>query len=410
MIENLFLLSDKFIALTELKYKRYFLNETSHFAGRLSILIGQRGVGKTTILLQHLLQSYTKERSRLFLYLPCDHYKVKNYSLYDIAEAFSLNGGQYLYFDEIHQYNNWSEELKSIYDTFPDLKIICSGSSLLEIKKASHDLSRRAVVYNLPGLSFREFIELSFSVKFESFSLSELVLNHEEISGTVIDTLSKVKQKIIPLFKKYLVTGYFPYFLEHKHSLNYFTTLQQNIDRTLEGDLASAYPKLSGATIGKLKKLLMYLSGHCPFTPNLSRLSDALGVGDERTIKDYLYYLDRANLVVLMHSQGALNSQLTKPEKIFLQNTNLMHALLPEGQIDIGNIRETFFQSMLVHQGAVGVPKQGDFSVDDYIFEVGGKTKTFSQIRNLENSYLAIDSVEKGIGNKIPLWMFGFLY
>ncbi|MEW6110004.1 MAG: AAA family ATPase, partial [Nitrospirota bacterium] len=392
-------------------YVRYFLR-LDPFKSRFSIVVGQRGVGKTTAIIQHILASYENDIfTNKALYIQTDHFLIGSRSLYEIAEQFYNLGGEMICFDEIHKYPAWSTELKSIYDTFPKLKIIASGSSALEIYKGSRDLSRRAVVYRMAGMSFREFIELALGINLKSADIKDITQNHQRIAHEVIGMLEKKGRKILALFKEYLEYGYYPYFNEYKSSELYYITLEQNIHTALESDLIAIYPSLSGNSIKKIKKLLSIIAGSVPFTPDLKKLKILLDVGDERTLKTYLKYLEDAGIILTVSKSGRGLKELEKPEKIYLNNPNLTYAISGNIPVNIGTVRETFFLNMANAAHRVSIPAKGDFLIDGrYVFEVGGKNKSFAQISRIKNSFLAVGDIEIGIGNKIPLWVFGFLY
>jgi len=411
MIEKLFSLSQNFIRINNREYVRYFLR-TYPLKNRLSIVVGQRGVGKTTAIIQHILSSYKNDIfTNSALYIQADHFLVGSHSLYEIAEQFYNLGGEMICFDEIHKYPNWSTELKSIYDTFPKLTIVASGSSALEIYKGSHDLSRRAVVYKMFGMSFREFIEIELGINLKSSGLEDIINNHQRIAAGITNAVEKKGKKILALFKSYLEYGYYPYFREYKNRELFYLTLEQNIHTTLESDLIAIYPSLSGNSIKKIKKLLMIIASSVPFTPDLKKLKTMLDVGDERTLKTYLKYLEDAGIIMTVSKSGRGLRELEKPEKIYLNNPNLIHAISSRMPLEIGNLRETFFLNMAETSHKVSSPARGDFLVDGrYTFEIGGKNKDFSQIKDIKNSFLGVDNTEIGVGNKIPLWLFGFLY
>ena len=411
MIEELFSLSQNFIRINNRGYVRYFLR-TYPLNNRFSIVVGQRGVGKTTAIIQHILSSYKNDIfTNSALYIQADHFLVGGRSLYEIAEQFYNLGGEMICFDEIHKYPDWSTELKSIYDTFPKLKIVASGSSALEIYKGSHDLSRRAVVYKMFGMSFREFIGIELGINLKSAGLEDIINNHQRIAENIITAVEKKGKKILALFKSYLEYGYYPYFREYKNRELFYLTLEQNIHTTLESDLIAIYPSLSGNSIKKIKKLLMIIASSVPFTPDLKKLKTMLDVGDERTLKTYLKYLEDAGIILTVSKGGRGLRELEKPEKIYLNNPNLIHAISSRMPLEIGNMRETFFLNMAETSHKVSSPAQGDFLVNGrYTFEIGGKNKDFSQIKDIKNSFLGVDNTEIGAGNKIPLWLFGFLY
>jgi predicted AAA+ superfamily ATPase len=411
MIDDIFELSRQFLKIYNRPYKRYFHHQYP-LESRFSVIIGPRGTGKTTVIIQNILSTFNNDIfTRKALYVPADHFIVVGKSLYEIAEEFYNLGGECICFDEIHKWPNWSGELKSIYDSFPKLRIIASGSSAILIQKGSHDLSRRAIVYRMTGLSFREYTDLLLGKNSVPLSLESILENHEKCATEIIDTIESEGAKVLPVFKDYLVSGYFPHFQEFKNKSLYHITLEQSLHTTIESDLISVYPKLSGRSIQKIKKLLNFIAESVPFTPDLKRIKKIVEVGDERTLKNYLKYLEDGGAIITLSKGAGGLRELEKPEKIYLNNTNLIYAISGKGKENIGNIRETFFISMLSAMHKVSMSKVGDFFVDDrYIFEIGGKNKGFHQIKNASNSFLAIDDIETGIGKKIPLWLFGFLY
>ena len=413
MLEELFIKSRDFININNQEYKRYFI-KTKNLEHRLSIIIGSRGIGKSTTVAQYIIQNYKDSEA---LYVNLDDIQISSkYTMIGIAEEFVLNGGKLLCFDEIHKYENWSAELKNIYDRFDKLKIIATGSSALQINKGSHDLSRRAIIYNMVGMSFREFLELHHDYKFDSISLEDILLDHIEIATKIKNEIEKNDQKIIPLFKDYLKHGYYPYYLSMPNEVLFFQTLQQNINVSIESDLLNIYPKLNGNSVKKIKMLLSVIIKSVPFEPKITDLKNAADIKDDRTLKDYLSKLDDAGLIKLLMQNSLSMKAFDKPEKIFLANPNLMYTKEP----NIGNLRETFFVNQLnnyyknklsLNDDGIYASKNGDFYCEEkYTFEVGGKNKGFEQIKDIPNSYVASDDLEIGIGNKIALWIFGFLY
>ena len=413
MLEELFIKSRDFIAINNQEYKRYFI-KNKKLEHRLSIVIGSRGIGKTTTVIQYISNNY-KDNEALYVNLD-DIENTSKYTMTQIAEEFVLNGGKLLCFDEIHKYENWSAELKNIYDRFNTLKIIATGSSALQINKGSHDLSRRAIVYNMVGMSFKEFLELHYNYDFKDVTLEELLENHIEIATKIKNIVEKNNQKIIPLFKEYLKYGYYPYFISMPNETLFFQTLQQNINVSIESDLLHIYPKMSGNSIKKIKMLLSVIIKSVPFEPKISELKKATDIKDDRTLKDYLSKLDDAGLIKLLMQNSLSMKAFDKPEKIFLANPNLMYTREP----NIGNLRETFFVNQLdnyyknkqsLNDNGIFASKYGDFYCQErYTFEIGGKSKKFNQIKDIPNSYVVSDNLEVGIGNKIVLWLFGFLY
>jgi len=359
---------------------------------------GSRGVGKTTLLLQY---AKTVLKNDSFVYISLDNLYFTENSLLNFADEFYKNGGKVLLIDEVHHYPNWSLELKNIYDLFPDLKVVYTGSSLLHLSKGLSDLSRRSVVYNLPGLSLREFINFSTKLNLAPISLDEILANHESIAKHIWKETKPIKW-----FNQYINHGYYPFFLEGIE--NYHQKLNGVILQVLESDL----PYISGVSysnINKLKQLLYVISESVPFKPNIEKLSERIGIS-KNTLKDYLHYLKDALLISMLYSDSKGISRLTKPDKIYLHNTNLMFALANNSS-NTGNERETFFYNALSANHAVSYTPKGDFLIDGrYTFEVGGRNKKQKQIQGVENAYLAIDGIETGYGNKIPLWLFGFIY
>jgi len=409
MLDDLFSLSRHFLKAFYRDYKRYFLKKNS-LENRFNIIIGQRGVGKTTAIIQHILSKYDFLTTQA-MYIPVDHFVFGKRSLYETAEEFHNLGGELICFDEIHKYHNWSKELKSIYDSFPKLKLIASGSSAMKIQKESYDLSRRAIVHKMTGLSFREYIDLKLKLETESFPFESVLINHEKIAADIIKIVDNKNEKILGLFKGYLTSGYYPYFLEFSDPAMYFIVLEQGIHTTIENDLLAINTALSGTSIKKIKKLLSIIAESVPFTPDLKKLKSIVEIGDERTLKNYLKFLEDGGVILNLVRKSHGLDELEKPEKIYLNNPNQIYAISPQGKENPGNIRETFVMNMLSQSHSVKLPKQGDFIVDDkYILEVGGRKKGFSQIKDLPNSFLALDDIEIGIGNNIPLWLFGFLY
>lgn len=410
MLDELKKLSQNFLKLKNSAYRRYFI-QANPFKHRLSLLLGQRGVGKTTTLIQFLLDNASQDiYDPSILYVQADHFLVGTSSLYEIAEEFYSMGGKVLAFDEIHKYPNWSQELKSIYDTFPKLTVVASGSSALQVHKGSHDLSRRAIKYTMVGLSFREFLELDVQVQLAPCTLLDILNDHVRIASKIIKVLEAKNLKILPLFQRYLSCGYYPYFFELPNEELYFITLEQNLHSTIESDLAAIYPHLNNASINKLKKLLIFIAKSVPFTPKWNDIKDVLDIGDVRTLKTYFQYLEDASLIRTIGKTNRKLSHIGSQEKIYLDNPNQMHALTL-GSHNTGTEREIFFLDVVSVAHEVVLPLKGDFLVNGKcLFEVGGRKKSFDQVAGQNNSFLACDNMESGFGAKIPLWLFGFLY
>lgn len=407
--EELHALSQAFIASKYETYQRYFIR-TIPLKHRLVIILGERGVGKTTTIVQHLLATAAGDKlSREILYIQADHFLVQGKTLYEIAENFVKFGGKVLAFDEIHKYSAWSMELKSIYDTFPELHIIASGSSALAIHKGSHDLSRRAVTYHMTGLSLREYLELKYNLQLPVLTLGEIVQNHSQHAFDILAKLESLSLKILKAFHEYLQHGYYPYFREFELTEEFKITLEQNLHTTIEADLVAIYPHLTGNSVQKIKQLLAYIAQSVPFTPNWRNIKNVVEINDDRTLKTYFKYLADAYIIRPLMADTSKLKRLEIPEKIFLSNASQLYTLA--AQPNIGNVRKTFFLSMLAQQHQVAVAKNMDFCVDKKIyFEVGGKNKDAFQTRGVSDAYLVIDDIERGIGKRIPLWLFGFLY
>ena len=396
-MERLKSLSDAAVRRVKLTFKRY-LYEQINWERQLIGISGARGSGKTVMLLQYLKQL---PKSKTGLYISLDDVYFTDNKLVYFAEEYVKYGGNVLLIDEVHKYPNWSQELKNIYDNLPDLQVVFTSSSALEVHKGSHDLSRRARLYNLFGLSFREFVELKFKIKLSALSIESIIENHSSIVNEILKEI-----KPLPLFKEYLQSGYYPFFLDAKN--DYLNQLTSTINLVLEGDLPAIH-RVDFSSIIKMKNLLYVISKIVPFKPNIEKLSSQTNTTRETLLK-YLYYLDRAQVVKLLGSDSKGINYLNRPEKVFLANTNIAYAL-SDGNVDIGNIRETFFLNQLSVNNTVTYPKKGDFKIDNkYIFEVGGKSKNYKQIAKVQDSFIAADNIESGFGNKIPLWLFGMLY
>lgn len=379
-------------------FTRYLLDNISP-QNRISIIKGARGVGKTTLLLQYAKLKIPFEKS--VLYISLDDLYLTNNDLYSLAENFYKDNGHFLLLDEVHKYPNWSRELKLIYDDFPNLKLLVTSSSLLEIYKSESDLSRRAITYQLKELSFREFLIFEKKLTLPIYSLEQLLNNQESIS-------LKIMAKIKPLheFKKYLEYGMYPYFTTNKEM--YHEILLQTINLTLEIDLPTI-ERIDFEYIVKLKKLFFAIATSAPFTPNITKLSERTKISRNALIKA-LYYLEKARLIIQLNKTNKGISVLSKPDKLFINNPNLQYALGNQNS-NIGSIRESFFANQLKGLHKIELPKKGDFIIDNkYIFEIGGKNKTKYQIKDLSNAFIVRDDIENGVNNIIPLWLFGFLY
>jgi len=366
---------------------------------RLVGIKGSRGIGKTTLLLQYIKTTYGLSGDALYISLD-DPYFYSN-SLIEFADDFVAQGGKHLFVDEVHKYPDWAVEIKKIYDYNTTLKVVFTGSSLLEILNARADLSRRALVYNMQGLSFREFLEFKHKVRIDSVSLNDILTNHIEIAFQISNSIKPLKY-----FNEYLRIGYFPFY--DNDAVLYYKQLSEIINMIIELELP-VLRRVDIAKVPKIKQLLSIISRSVPFKPNISTLSNKITIS-RNSLLEYIHGLSDAGIVRSIHKNAFGVSLLQKPEKLYLANTNYMYALL--GEIpNVGSIRETFFLNQISENHKATYPERGDFMVDDrYLFEVGGKDKGKRQIADNENSFIAADNIEFGVKNKIPLWLFGFLY
>ena len=385
------------ISKVSMRFKRY-LYKKINWDARIICIRGARGVGKTTLLLQHILDNFDNIDDTLYASL--DDLWFAEWSLMDLVDWADRQGIKRLYLDEVHRYPNWSQTLKNIYDSYPDMGIAYTSSSLLILDHAKVDLSRRQTSYNLYGMSFREYLEFNDILNEESISLEGLLTDHVKYAMRITQ-----KCKVYKYFEDYLRHGYYPFYNENPKDFE--IRLRDTINVVIENDLPSV-ENMEFETLQKTKKLLMTISKNVPFEPKMSELWKQLKTNNELGLK-MLYALDKAQILSLLTSQVKNYKHLYKPEKIFLGNTNLMHVLCLS--VDKGNERETFFYSQLGAEHEILYPSKGDFLVDDtFLFEVGGKNKSFDQIADIPSSFLAVDDTDTGYGNRIPLWLFGFLY
>ena len=398
-MENLYKAFYQLLARTDTTFVRYLYSKI-RWKNRLIAITGARGTGKTTMILQYIKKNFGKEPKDV-LYVSLDNIWFSGNRLFDLANNFEKMGGKFLFIDEVHKYANWSQEIKNIYDSLPDLQVVFTGSSMLEIYKGNADLSRRAIQYTLYGLSFREFLLFEKGIEFPTLTLEDLLHNHLSLATQVNE-----KVKPIPLFLQYLKQGYYPYYKEDDEL--YLEKLLRTINVVLDTDLPSV-ENIEIHTIKKIKQLLLIIAQRVPFSPNIKELASMLEVS-RKSLLNYLTFLEKAQLLCLLQQDVSGLRILTKPEKVYLNNTNLAYALETE-KPDIGNLRETFFFNQLKAIGNVTSANKADFTVNNkYVFEVGGQSKGHEQIVGLENGYLALDNLEYGFGNRIPLWEFGMLY
>ncbi len=375
---------------TTTDFKRYLYEEVS-WESRMIGIIGARGVGKTTMILQHIKEYLDTKNA---LYVSADDVYFGENRLFDLADAFYKNAGKYLFIDEIHKYTDWSRELKNMYDSFPALKIVFTGSSVLDILKGSSDLSRRAIIYKLHGLSFREYLKLFHNYEAEVYSLKQIVNNEVKLKNITHP---------LPLFNDYLKRGYYPFGLENEMSLR----LGQIIVQTLETDIPQ-YANLNVGTSRKLKRLLSIIAESVPFKPNFTKISEIINVS-RNSLDDYFLYMEKAGLIGQLRNKTGGIRGLGKVDKVYLDNTNIILNLVGD-KSNVGNMRETFFYNQMRVKNEVISSEKADFVIDNYIFEVGGKNKQQKQIEKDGKSFVVKDDIEFGFLNVIPLWAFGLNY
>ena len=367
---------------------------------RLVGIKGARGCGKTTLILQHIKKTFQNNLD-VALYVSLDNLYFANNPLLEFVDTFVKHGGTHIFLDEVHKYPDWAVAIKNLYDEFPMLHIVFTGSSLLELERGKADLSRRTLMYELPGLSFREYLEIETKMTFPAFSITDLLDKHGQIAQEIVSHI-----KPFMYFSDYLKIGYYPYYLEGVG--DYSMRLEETVLVILEQEL----PMLRGiepAYIPKIKQLLSIIAQSAPFVPNITKLSERIGI-NRQTFITYLTYLEQANLIRLLYRSTTGIGLLQKPDKIFLDNTNLMYTL-GYNNPSMGTVRETFLASQLSQVSTVTFSPQSDFLVDGtYTIEVGGKKKSRRQLQGIEDAYIASDDIEFGFGRKIPLWLFGFLY
>ena len=385
------------LSQVSLDFKRYLYPQINWDSSVIGIM-GERGVGKTTMLLQRIKEKYANPDDTFYISL--DHYWFVTHELQDLIKFMYKRGITEFYIDEVHKYKGWSGILKTLVDELHDLRIVYTGSSLLEIDNAKVDMSRRQTPYTLKGMSFREYLEYDGILKMNAVTLEELLSNHVPIAMDIVS-----KTKVLVAFDTYLHTGVYPFYRDA--GKDFLVRLKEVVDTVIESDLP-AVEKITYDTVDKCKKLLMIIAENVPLQPNVDKLATSLGTTRDTLLK-LLYKLDKAEILELLTVELKSYKKLVKPEKIYLGNTNLMYALSPK--IEIGTLRETFFIDQCASVGTVQMPPKGDFLVNGkYLFEVGGEGKTFDQIADIPNSYLAVDGIETGYGARIPLWMFGLLY
>lgn len=385
------------LAETTLTFKRslYF---SINWDVRMLGIKGEKGVGKTTLVLQHIKETFDNPDDAL--YVSMDNLWFKTHSIMDLVDHLYAKGVYYLFMDEIHKCPDWTIVLKNLYDNYPKLNIVYTGSSMLKIDNSRADLSRRQTLYRLNNLSFREYLEYEGIAAFNPFTLEDLLENHVKYAMEITS-----EAKVLKYFQDYLSFGMYPFYKESK--TDFHIRLSEAVNQTLESDLP-AVEDVTFETVQKTKTLLMIIAESLPFVPNVNRLCEALRTTRDSCLK-MLYALDRAGVLHLLTSELKNYKKLVNPDKIFLGNPNIMYAL--GGRTETGTIRETFFANQVGAYNTLQYPKKGDFfACGKYLFEVGGAGKSFEQIKDEPNSYLAVDDTEIGNGSRIPLWLFGFLY
>lgn len=365
--------------------------EEIEWRGHAFGLVGPRGVGKSTMLLQHIK---TQLEIKNTLYVSADHLYFTSHTLVDLADRFYKMGGKHLFIDEIHKYDGWSAEVKQIFDSYSDLQLVISGSSILEITKGMADLSRRVPIYEMQGLSFREYLHLFHSIKMDVVKMEKLLQHEYDIPGI---------EHPLPLFHDYLRRGYYPFGSDAAYDIE----LMQVVVQTMESDIP-LYLNTNVSVGRKLKQLLMVVAESVPFKPVMQKLADVTSI-NRNYIQDYLMYMERAGMIAQLRDAVGGIRGLGKIEKVYLDNTNLIYVLAPK-RADIGNIRETFFMNQMRVIGDVRCSPVSDFLVDDMTFEIGGRKKGQKQISEVSNGYVVKDDIETGYANVIPLWAFGLLY
>lgn len=389
-MEQLYQTSRLLVKSVDTLFVRY-LYDRIKWNGRMLGIVGPRGVGKTTMLLQHIKMCLPIERT---LYASADNLYFVDHSLVELASAFVKQGGVHLIIDEVHKYEGWSLELKQIYDTLPDLQLIFTGSSILDIYKGVSDLSRRAPIYEMQGLSFREYLQLFHNIKVPVFSLNEVLSHKTEIPGVAHP---------LPLFADYLKKGYYPFGRDE----DYERELEQVINQTMEVDIPQ-YAMMNVSTGRKLRQLLVVISKSVPFKPVMTKLASLIGVSRNQ-LGDYLLYMERAGMIAQLRDDTGGIRGLGKVEKVYIDNTNLAY-VLGNNATDIGNLRETFFFNQMRVNHDVVLSDKADFIIDGRTFEVGGRKKGQRQIADVVEGYVVKDDIEVGYLNVVPLWNFGLCY
>lgn len=404
MLERLFEIQRTLVRAIRTDFKRY-LYPRINWDARAIALIGARGTGKTTLLLQYYLEKFNNPEQ--CLYILGDDLVVAAKGIRRIAEEFHKLGGQLLLIDEIHKYPNWSQELKNIYDTLPRLKLIISGSATLRITQTKYDLSRRVVTYSLRGLSFREFVRFQTGLRIKALNLKDMISNHPQVAESIVQSVESQKAKILKLFASYLSYGYYPIYLEEVE--DYRSKLENTLDKVLYEDIPAIF-KIKPSSIPVLRKFIHLVGSSSPYSVDIQKTARNIGVARD-TVYLYLDYLTRAEVFMGIKAARSGARSVRKPEKLYLQNPNL-YTLISRGEdIATGTIRECFAANQLLSRHTLTVPKRGDLLVDSkYTLEVGGQTKSSRQVSKEKEGYVFSDGIEVGYQRKIPLYLLGFLY
>lgn len=389
-MDRLYETMHRLLANTTSNFHRYVYDRIN-WDNRMLGLVGPRGVGKTTLFLQHIKRA---DQVNQTLFVSADNFYFSDHTLFDTAEIFNKSGGTYFYIDEVHKYEGWSRELKAIYDAFPDLHVYFTGSSILDIERGEADLSRRAPKYSMQGLSFREFLVMRYEIETPALSLEDILAHKAVIPG--------VDHPLV-YFKEYLASGYYPF----GQDLDFSIELEQVINRTLEVDIPQ-FANMTAATGRKLRKLLALVSTLAPFKPNMTKLASQIEAS-RNNLEDYLLLIEKAGMIAQLREASTSINGFGKIEKVYLDNTNILYTL-SDSLPDVGTVRETFFFNQMRVNQEVTSSLISDFQIGDHTFEVGGKNKGQKQIREATQGYVVKDDIEYGHGNIIPLWAFGLNY
>ena len=399
-IQELYANSFRLVSQVSTEHRRYLYDQLPWDA-RMLCIRGARGVGKTTLLLQRIADAFPAGSNQA-LYVSLDELWFNDNRLIDLADYHYTHGGTHLFLDEVHRYpqNSWAQEIKNIYDRYPGFHVVFTGSSILKIDQSQADLSRRCLFFTMQGLSFREYLDFTGIARFQSMSLDQILGDHVSLAAGITRQVH-----VLQYFEEYLRHGYYPFYKELVQG--YEMALRQMVVNVIEQDIPQA-DSVEQSTINRIKRLISLIARTSPFTVNVSRIANTLEC-DRQTVHKLLRTMQRASLINMLFKGKNNMQQLVKPEKVYLENTNLVYALA--GDINIGTVRETFFANQMFNAHELAFSGNGDFLVDNaHTMEVGGHRKSFEQIKDMPDSYLAVYDIEIGNGNRIPLWLFGFMY